>query len=151
MCAGARPAILPRMKNQSQQTALRLILGVVLIFPWTASFAQDTTEVPNPPAIPTEQERVSAEQAAGEYLEKQRAQSPGGSALDGAYEREYVEGDTTVTEYGRGNRVYSLKIKPGQGPTQYLDSPGDGQLESSPANEGLSDDVNLPKWRLGHW
>jgi hypothetical protein len=128
----------------------QFILGLLLLFAWGVAPAQNTTQdtadVPNPPAIPTEEERARAEQAASEYAAQQRASSlpdenPG--------QRTVEEGDTTVTEFSRGGQVHSLKIKSGQGPTQYLDERDDKQLGRT--NEGLSDDVNLPKWRLGHW
>lgn len=128
----------------------QLFLSLVLMSAWIAAFAQDSTEVPNPPAIPTEEERERAEQAAREYREQQPATASEGKAPYGLGERKTVEGSTTVTEYSRGGHVYSLKIKSGQAPTQYVDAPGDGQLQP-PTNEELPDNYNLPKWRLGHW
>ena len=127
----------------------QLILGLLLLFAWGASPAQDAADVPNPPAIPTEEERARAEQAASEYAAQQRASSLPDDNPRGVGERTVEEGETTVTEFSRGGQVYSLKIKSGQGPTQYLDKRDDKQLGRT--NEGLSDDVNLPKWRLGHW
>lgn len=126
-----------------------LIFSLVLMSTSTVAFAQDFTEVPDPPAIPTDEERERAEQAAREYEARQGTPSPHIETPYGLRERKIVEGSTTVTEYSRGGHVYSLKIKPGQGPTQYLDSPGDGQLE--PPDESLPDNTNLPKWRLGSW
>jgi hypothetical protein len=127
----------------------QLILGLLLLFTWVASPAQDAADVPIPPAIPTDEERARAEQAASEYAAQQRASSLPDDNPGGAGERTVEEGDTTVTEFIRGGQVYSLKIKSGQGPTQYLDERDDKQFGRT--NEGLSDDVNLPKWRLGHW
>ena len=127
----------------------QLILSMVLMSTWTVVSAQDSTEVPNPPAIPTDEERVRAEEAAREYQARQGSPSPHTETPYGLRERKIVEGSTTVTEYSRGGHVYSLKIKPGQGPTQYLDSPGDEELERP--NESLPDNPNLPKWRLGSW
>lgn len=128
----------------------QLILSLVLMSTWIVVSAQDSTEVPNPPAIPTDEEREHAEQAAREFQAQQSTPSEDEKSPYGPGERKTVEGSTSVTEYSRGGHVYSIKIKPGQAPTQYLDAPGDGQLEP-PTNEGLSDDYNLPKWRLGHW
>jgi len=128
----------------------QLILSMVLMSTWIVVSAQDSTEVPNPPAIPTDEERVRAEQAAQEYQAQQASPSEDEKSPYGLGERMTVEGNTSVTEYSRGGHVYSMKIKPGQAPTQYVDAPGDGQLEP-PTNEGLSTDYNLPKWRLGHW
>jgi len=127
----------------------QLILSLLLMFAWAASPAQDASEVPNPPSIPTEEERARAEQAASEQAAQQRASSLPEDNPGGVDQRTVEEGDTTVTEFSRGGRVYSLKIKSGQGPTQYLDDREDKQLGRT--NEGLSDDVNLPKWRLGRW
>lgn len=149
MYAGFYTAILRRMRDQTEQMMRPLILGLLLMFAWVASPAQEATEVPNPPAIPTDDERARAEQAASEYAAQQRTVSPDSDNPGGVSERTVEEGSTTVTEYSRGGQVYSLKIKPGQGPTQYLDKRDDKQIERT--NEGLSDEVNLPKWRLGHW
>lgn len=128
----------------------QLILSLVLMATWIVVSAQDSTEVPNPPAIPTDEERASAEQAAREYQARQTPPSPHTETAYGLRERKTVEGTTTVTEYSRGGHVYSMKIKPGQAPTQYVDAPGDGQLER-PTNEEMPDNYNLPKWRLGSW
>ena len=128
----------------------QLFLSLILMSAWIAASAQDSTEVPNPPAIPTDEERQRAEQAAREYRDQQPAAAAEGKTPYGLGERETVEGSTAVTEYSRGGHVYSLKIKPGQAPTQYVDAPGDGQLQP-PTNEELPENYNLPKWRLGHW
>lgn len=128
----------------------QLILSLVLMATWTAAPAQDSTEVPNPPAIPTDEERERADQAARDFQAQQTSPSPHSDTPYGPHERKTVEGSTTVTEYSRGGHVYSMKIKPGQAPTQYVDAPGDGQLDR-PTNEELFDDYNLPKWRLGNW
>ena len=128
----------------------QLILSLVLMSTWIVVSAQDSTEVPNPPAIPTDEERALAEQAAREFQARESSLSGDEKSPYGLGERKTVEGSTSVTEYSRGVHVYSIKIKSGQAPTQYLDAPGDGQLEPQ-TNEGLSTDYNLPKWRLGHW
>lgn len=114
------------------------------------AFAQDSTEVPDPPAIPTDEERALAEEAAREYQAEQADADADDKSKYGPNERKTVEGSTSVTEYSRGGHVYSMKIKPGQAPTQYVDAPGDGQLQPS-TNEEMPDNYNLPKWRLGHW
>lgn len=128
----------------------QLILSLVLMFTWIVVSAQDSADVPNPPAIPTEEERERAEQAAREYQSGQASSSEEDQTAYGLKERKTIEGSTSVTEYSRGGHVYSMKIKPGQAPTQYVDAPGDGQLQPS-TNEELPDSYNLPKWRLGHW
>jgi hypothetical protein len=140
----------PRYIDQPGPVMRQLILCVVLMSVWTAVPAQDSTEVPNPPAIPSEEERAKAEEAARAYEARQKTPEPHGNAPYGPRERKTVEGSTSVTEYSRSGHVYSLKIKPGKAPTQYVDAPGDGQLEP-PTNEDLPENYNLPKWRVGSW
>ena len=128
----------------------QLILSLLLMSAWTVASAQDSTEVPDPPAIPTDEERSRAEQAAREIETVRGPPSPHSDTPYEPRERKVVEGSTAVTEYSRGGHVYSMKIKPGQAPTQYVDAPGDGQIQPS-TNEELPDNYNLPKWRLGSW
>ena len=57
----------------------------------------------------------------------------------------------TITEYRRGNDVFLMTVKPRYGPTQYWSDPdGDGQFQRSTSDD-VSDEINLPKWRLGGW
>lgn len=57
----------------------------------------------------------------------------------------------TITEYRRGNEIFMMTVKPRFGPKQYWSDPdGDGQFQRS-TSDNVSEDVNLPKWRLGSW
>lgn len=122
------------------------ILSLVLLAVSTALWAQSSSDAPDPPAIPTKEERAKAEAAA-----KQADPEATGEEVDdvGIQAKQTVEGSTTVTEYSRGGLVYSVKMKQKYGATQYLDVKGDGQLQPTP--EELYDNVNLPKWKLGNW
>ena len=124
----------------------QLTLSVVSLVVCTAVWAQDTTEAPDPPAIPTAAERAAAEEAAKQQGTPERANEEDAGV---ARTRQTVEGNTTVTEYSRAGHIYSLKMKQDYGPPQYLDAEPDGRME--PTNQDLYDDVNIPKWRLGNW
>jgi hypothetical protein len=57
----------------------------------------------------------------------------------------------TITEYRRGNEIFMMTVKPRYGPKQYWNDPdGDGQFQRSTSDD-VSEDMNLPKWRLGGW
>ena len=125
----------------------QLFMSVVLVAVWAISLAQDSVEVPNPPAIPTEEERVRAEQAAKQYATEQEQEQ---EDLGGVQTRELTVGNNTITEFSRGGHVFMLKVKPKHAPAQYIDEsmPG-GNL--TPSDPGISENTqtNLPKWRLG--
>lgn len=121
------------------------ILGIVLLPLLALSWAQDSTEVPNPPSIPTEEELARAEQAA-----KQQDLDDEDRERVGVDARETMVGTSTVTEYSRGGQVFLLRVKPKNAPAQYIDEslPGGSLIPNDP---GISEDTqtNLPKWRLG--
>lgn len=125
----------------------QLIVSAVLVAVWAISLAQDSVEVPNPPAIPTEEERARAEQAAKQYVTEQEQEE---EDLGGVQTRELTVGNNTITEFSRGGHVFMLKVKPKHAPAQYIDEsmPG-GNL--TPSDPGISENTqtNLPKWRLG--
>lgn len=123
------------------------IVSLVLLSTGMVAWAQEAVEVPNPPAIPTDEERARAEAAAKQAATEDDEANAEGSA--GIEEKKTVEGSTTITEYSRGGQVYSFKLKQKYGATQYFDVQGDGQLE--PANEELSTETNLPKWKITNW
>ena len=124
----------------------QLVVSAVLVAVWAISLAQDSVEVPNPPAIPTEEERVRAEQAAKQYATEQEEEED----LGRVQTRELTVGNNTITEFSRGGHVFMLKVKPKHAPAQYIDEsmPG-GNL--TPSDPGISENTqtNLPKWRLG--
>ncbi|MDJ0956429.1 MAG: DUF2782 domain-containing protein [Arenicellales bacterium] len=125
----------------------QLIMSTVLVAVWAIALAQDPVEIPNPPAIPTEEERIRAEQAAKQYATEN---DQGEEDLGGVQTREFVVGNNTITEFSRGGHVFMLKVKPKNAPAQYIDEsmPG-GNL--TPSDPGISENTqtNLPKWRLG--
>ena len=55
----------------------------------------------------------------------------------------------TETQYRRRGYIYELKMEPRLGATQYLSDKGTGQLQTR--ENGLEDQTNLPKWRIGKW
>lgn len=55
----------------------------------------------------------------------------------------------TETQYRRRGYIYELKMEPRGGATQYMSDHGTGQLQTR--ENGLEDQTNLPKWRIGKW
>ena len=129
-----------------RQTIGPLILGMVLLPLWTLSWAQDSTEVPDPPSIPTEEELARAAQAAKQQEPKDEERE-----RVGVETRETVVGASTVTEYSRGGQVFLLRVKPKNAPEQYIDEslPGGELIPDDPDGISESYQTNLPKWRLG--
>lgn len=125
----------------------QLIMSAALLAVCTIASAQETVEVPNPPGIPTEEERARAEQAAKQYATEVTEEK---GDLGRVQTREFVEGSNTITEFSRGGHVFMLKVKPKNAPAQYIDEsmPG-GNL--TPSDPGISENTqtNLPKWKLG--
>ena len=122
-----------------------LAIGLLLASVWITSPAQDSTEAPDPPGIPTAEERARSEEAAKRYSAGKEGDAEQRGGVD---TRETVEGDSTGTEYSRGGQVHMLKVKPKNAPAQYIDQtqPG-GELE--PNDDGLGRDSNVPKWKIG--
>lgn len=125
----------------------QLVVSAVLVVAWNTTWAQDSVEVPNPPTIPTAEERARAEQAAKQYAtENEQTEDEIGSVQI----KESVVGASTITEFSRGGQVFMLKVKPKNAPAQYIDEslPG-GSL--TPTDPGISEntETNLPKWKLG--
>lgn len=120
------------------------VLSTALLSLGALSWAQDPAEVPNPPSIPTKEERARAEQSAKHNTSQDDDRSVG------VQTKETVVGSSTVTEFSRGGQVFMLRVKPKNAPAQYIDEslPG-GQL--TPDDPGISENTqtNLPKWRLG--
>ena len=102
--------------------------------------AQQNLEPLEPPTLPSDEERAKAEAAA---KEKEELPPP-----DEIIERQ--EGKQLITEYRRFGQVYMIKIRPKNGPSQYLvDRDGDGRFETK--TENISEEFTLPKWRIGTW
>ena len=56
----------------------------------------------------------------------------------------------TETQYRRRGYIYELKMEPRGGATQYMTTErGTSQLQTR--QNGLEDQTNLPKWRIGKW
>ena len=123
------------------------IASAALMTIWTIASAQESAEVPDPPAIPTAAERARAEQAAKQYATEDDLSE---EEIGRVQTRESVVGTSTVTEFSRGGHIFMLKVKPKHAPAQYIDEsfPG-GSL--TPSDPGISENTqtNLPKWRLG--
>ena len=119
-----------------------IYISLVVAFMYgTAALAQKQALEPlEPPDLPTEEERAKAEAAA-----KERAELPPPEEVT-----ERVVGDQVITEYRRFGQVYLIRIKPKVGATQYMvDRDGDGRFEIK--TENLSEEFDLPKWRIGTW
>jgi len=119
-----------------------VLVCVALLFTCTVS-AQQKEDIPPPPGMPTDAERAKAASEAKGTTEKEELPPP-----EEVTERS--KGDEIITEYSRKGQVYMIKIKPKNGPSQYLlDRDGDGQFETK--TEDLQQDFNLPKWKIGTW
>lgn len=93
-----------------------------------------------PPPLPTDQQREESAAAA-----KQKEDLP---PPDEIIERK--EGKELITEYRRFGQVYMIKIRPKNGPSQYMvDRDGDGRFETK--TQDINEEFNLPKWRIGTW
>ena len=115
---------------------ITLSFTLLTLFGSLGAYAQNT-EVPDPPALPTAEEYAAAEEAA-----KSRP-------IRADDVREYTEGGHQVTEYRRGGGVYMVRVTPAAGLTQYyVDHDGDGLLQN---DDGIGNDFNVAKWRLGNW
>ena len=121
---------------------IRLLGFITLLMACPLAGAQNDP-VPEPPPIPPDSERALPPR--GDSAGREDPAAPAGERVI-----ERVEGDRTITEYRRHGQVYMYKVKPKNGPAQYwIDREGDGQFQ--PHETDISDDVNLPKWRIGNW
>lgn len=119
---------------------LYISLVFAMLFGAMALAQKQALEPLEPPALPTEEERAKAEAAA-----KERAELPPPEEIT-----ERREGNQVITEYRRFGQVYMIKIKPKVGASQYMvDRDGDGRFETK--TENLSEEFDLPKWRIGTW
>lgn len=119
---------------------LYISVAFALLCGATALAQKQALEPLEPPQLPSEAERAKAEAAA-----KERAELPPPEEIT-----ERKEGDQVVTEYRRFGQVYLIKIKPKVGASQYMvDRDGDGRFETK--TENLSEEFDLPKWRIGTW
>ena len=127
----------------------QLIVSALLVAVWAITWAQEqeTVEVPDPPGIPTEEERARAEQAAKQYTTEEDQDE---EDLGRVQTRERVVGNNTITEFSRGGHVFMLKVKPKNAPPQYIDEslPG-GNLTTDDPGISENTQTNLPKWKLG--
>lgn len=121
----------------------RIPLFISLIFAallGSSVMAQQKLEPLEPPELPTDEDRAQADAAA-----KEKVDLPPPDEII-----EHREGKQLITEYRRFGQVYMIKIRPKNGPSQYVvDRDGDGRFETK--TENLSEEFNLPKWRIGSW
>jgi hypothetical protein len=56
-----------------------------------------------------------------------------------------------IEEYSRNGVIYMVKVIPDKGiPYYYIDTDGDGRLETTPAKEGL-EPVRPVYWKIAEW
>ena len=111
-----------------------LLLSILIAFP---AFAADD-DTPPPPQVEAtpEQPDIPASAKSGETLEP-----------DITITR---KGKKTIQEYRRGGRLYMIKIIPDIGPPYYfIDSDGDGTLETRRGDRNLDSNVNM--WKIVEW
>jgi hypothetical protein len=112
----------------------RFILLSILAFP---VFAVEE-EAPPPPqldAVP-EQPDIPASAKSGETLE------PDITIIR--------KGKKTIEEYRRGGQLYMVKVIPDIGPPYYfIDTNGDGTLETRRGDRNLDSNVNM--WKIIEW
>jgi hypothetical protein len=115
----------------------RFILLSILAFP---VFAADDDNTPPPPQVEIvpEQPDIPASAKSGETL----APDP---------EIKIVrKGKNTIQEYRRGGKLYMVKVVPDIGPPYYfIDTDGDGSLETRRGDRNLDSNVNM--WKIVEW
>ena len=145
-----------------------LSLGLLLLP--LALQAQDTLE--RPPEIPAEgappsqplslpedeaQEAAEAESAEG-GIPTNATSNDGEAPLPPKVQDEQIEPTVTIRdeegkrieEYSRGGQVYMVKVIPDKGvPYYYVDSDGDGRLETSPTKD--LEQVRPVYWKVKEW
>jgi len=125
--------------NPPSVVAMKIVLWLALMLPGL-SLAQEQQENPleRPPEIPPE--------------------SVGDQPLPPKVQDEQVEPTVTIRdeegkrieEYSRGGLVYMVKVIPDKGvPYYYIDTDGDGQLETTPT-KGL-EPVQPVHWKVKEW
>lgn len=120
--------------------ALVYALGLAMAGSTGVRAAEDGASEIQPPELTSEEDSRATDDSG---RDSRRIKSP--------VVRERVEYGQTITEYERRGGVYLMTVKPRVGPTQYWsDRDGDGQFQRS-TNDGIDEDLNLPKWRLGSW
>lgn len=157
-----------RMASQAAKSLLWLVLALL---PLTLQ-AQDSLEVP--PAIPAEDAPQSQPlslpedeaQNAGQNATGEDAQTTGEGIPTNDHEAplppkvqdEQVESTVTIRdeegkrieEYSRGGQVYMVKVIPDKGvPYYYVDSDGDGRLETAPTKD--LEQVRPVYWKVKEW
>lgn len=112
----------------------RFILLSILAFPVFAA----EEEAPPPPQLEVapEQPDIPASAKSGETLE------PDITIIR--------KGKKTIEEYRRGGQLYMIKVIPDIGPPYYfIDTNGDGTLETRRGDRNLDSNVNM--WKIIEW
>ncbi|HET6564195.1 MAG TPA: DUF2782 domain-containing protein [Xanthomonadales bacterium] len=128
------PAIFPGPVTALTQTALAS-LCLALLLPLSV-LAQDDLE--RPPEIPPE---GTAEQPLPPKVQDEQIE-PTVTIRD--------EEGKRIEEYSRNGQVYMVKVTPDKGvPYYYIDSDGDGRLETSPTKD--LEQVRPVYWKVKEW
>jgi hypothetical protein len=114
---------------------LAWLLGLALLLPLSLA-AQD--ELERPPEIPPE---GAAEAPLPPKVQDEQVE-PTVTIRD--------EEGKRIEEYSRNGQVYMVKVTPEKGvPYYYIDSDGDGQLETSPTHD--LEQVKPVYWKVKEW
>ncbi|MDD1607983.1 MAG: DUF2782 domain-containing protein [Methylococcaceae bacterium] len=111
-----------------------LLLSILVAFP--AFAAEDDTPPPPQVEAAPDQPDIPASAKSGETLEP-----------DITITR---KGKKTIQEYRRGGKLYMIKVVPDIGPPYYfIDTDGDGSLETRRGDRNLDSGVNM--WKIIEW
>ncbi len=124
--------------------AMKAVLGLAIMLPGLA-LAQEPAENPleRPPAIPSE------EIPSDEIVEPPLPPKVQDEQLEPSVTIRDEEGKR-IEEYSRDGQVYMVKVIPDKGlPYYYIDSDGDGRLETSPTKD--LEQVRPVYWKVKEW
>ncbi|MDP3010481.1 MAG: DUF2782 domain-containing protein [Methylococcales bacterium] len=129
-----------------------LLLSTLLAFP---AFAIDENTPPPPQVeISPEQPDIPASAKSGKTLAPDRDVNVTREANDSSDEEPEIQiirkGKSTVQEYRRIGRLYMIKVIPDIGPPYYfIDTDGNGSLETRRGDRNLDSNVNM--WKIIEW
>jgi hypothetical protein len=122
--------------NWIARVAVLALYGVCLLSP-AGLLAQNDLE--RPPEIPPE---AVGEQPLPPKVQDEQIE-PTVTIRDEEHQR--------IEEYSRNGVIYMVKVIPDKGiPYYYIDTDGDGRLETTPAKEGL-EPVRPVYWKVAEW
>lgn len=155
------------MASRASRAAASLLWLVLALLPLTLQ-AQDNLELP--PAIPPEDATQSKPLSLPEDEAESTSQDESQDATQGIptneneaplppkVQDEQIEPTVTIRdeegkrieEYSRGGQVYMVKVIPDKGvPYYYIDSDGDGRLETAPTKD--LEQVRPVYWKVKEW